>query len=105
VFTGVVAACCQQAAEHQTYCRRLKNRLMYQLLLEFQLVAYYAAVELCLTLIQMSLSRHGWCGCCCRIRFGRGSEGLTATTSGMTRPVYVQSTWMRSRVGPQYEMR
>eukprot|EP00882_Tetradesmus_deserticola_P001995 GHRQ01002140.1.p1 GENE.GHRQ01002140.1~~GHRQ01002140.1.p1 ORF type:complete len:593 (+),score=177.48 GHRQ01002140.1:42-1820(+) len=39
------------------------------------------------------------------IRFGQGYDGLTATTSGLKRPVYVQSTWMRSRVGPLYQMR
>ncbi|WIA38074.1 hypothetical protein OEZ86_001443 [Tetradesmus obliquus] len=39
------------------------------------------------------------------IRFGQGYDGITATTSGMKRPVYVQSTWMRSRVGPLYQMR
>ncbi|WIA09638.1 hypothetical protein OEZ85_009026 [Tetradesmus obliquus] len=39
------------------------------------------------------------------IRFGKGSVGVTATTSGMSRPVYVQSTWMRSRLAPEYSMR
>jgi hypothetical protein len=53
---------------------------------------------LLLLLLLLLLSMH-------RIRFGKGSDGITATTSGMNRPVHVQSTWMRSRVGPQYLMR
>lgn len=39
------------------------------------------------------------------IRFGRDFNGLTATPAGIARPVYVQSTWMRSRAEPHYSMR
>jgi hypothetical protein len=34
------------------------------------------------------------------IRFGNPYDGVTATPSGLKRPVYVQSTWMRARVAP-----
>jgi hypothetical protein len=33
------------------------------------------------------------------IRFGRGSSSYLSTAQGMSRPVYLQSTWMRSRRG------
>lgn len=39
------------------------------------------------------------------IRFGQKFDGLTATPTGIDRPVYVQSTWMRSRVGDLYAFR
>lgn len=39
------------------------------------------------------------------IRFGQNYDGVTATPSGLKRPVYVQSTWLRSRQEPHYDMR
>eukprot|EP00775_Hariotina_reticulata_P007191 gene7191-7405_t len=34
------------------------------------------------------------------IRFGSGFDGYTATNAGMKRPVFLQSTWLRSRATP-----
>eukprot|EP00878_Enallax_costatus_P023925 GHUV01025491.1.p3 GENE.GHUV01025491.1~~GHUV01025491.1.p3 ORF type:complete len:128 (+),score=27.51 GHUV01025491.1:1430-1813(+) len=39
------------------------------------------------------------------IRFGAGYDGYTATNAGMKRPVFLQSTWLRSRAVPTYPMR
>lgn len=39
------------------------------------------------------------------IRFGAGYDGYTATMSGMKRPVFLQSTWLRSRATPDYPIR
>jgi hypothetical protein len=39
------------------------------------------------------------------IRFGAPCDGVTATPCGLKRPVYVQSTWVRSRIAPDYPMR
>lgn len=39
------------------------------------------------------------------LRFGSGYNGFTATVSDMKRPVFVQSTWLRSRMAPDYPMR
>ena len=39
------------------------------------------------------------------IRFGRGYDGFTATTSGLKRPVFLQSTWLRSRATPKSPIR
>lgn len=39
------------------------------------------------------------------IRFGAPCEGVTATPCGLQRPVYVQSTWLRSRDPPDYPLR
>lgn len=40
------------------------------------------------------------------IRFGNNfANGVTATPTGIARPVYVQSTWMRSRLQPHFNMR
>eukprot|EP00878_Enallax_costatus_P001016 GHUV01001150.1.p1 GENE.GHUV01001150.1~~GHUV01001150.1.p1 ORF type:complete len:631 (+),score=62.78 GHUV01001150.1:321-2213(+) len=39
------------------------------------------------------------------IRFGAGFDGFTATNSGLKRPVYLQSTWIRSRAVPNYPIR
>ncbi|KAF8060339.1 GULLO1 [Scenedesmus sp. PABB004] len=39
------------------------------------------------------------------IRFGAGFDGLTATNAGLQRPVFLQSTWLRSRAAPGYPMR
>jgi hypothetical protein len=39
------------------------------------------------------------------IRYGQPYDGFTATNAGMKAPVYVQSTWLRSRMEPNYPMR
>eukprot|EP00878_Enallax_costatus_P000622 GHUV01000724.1.p1 GENE.GHUV01000724.1~~GHUV01000724.1.p1 ORF type:complete len:626 (+),score=75.62 GHUV01000724.1:267-2144(+) len=39
------------------------------------------------------------------IRFGAGYDGFTATNSGLKRPVYLQSTWIRSRAEPTFPIR
>lgn len=39
------------------------------------------------------------------LRFGRGTEDNLATMSGMKRPVFVQSTWLKSRAAPQFAQR
>eukprot|EP00775_Hariotina_reticulata_P005676 gene5676-5914_t len=39
------------------------------------------------------------------IRFGRGYDGFTATTAGLKRPVFLQSTWLRSRAAPKAPIR
>lgn len=39
------------------------------------------------------------------VRYGKPYDGFTATNAGMKAPVYVQSTWLRSRMEPNYPMR
>jgi hypothetical protein len=39
------------------------------------------------------------------IRYGKNYDGFTATNAGMKSPVYVQSTWLRTRMEPNYPMR
>lgn len=39
------------------------------------------------------------------IRFGSGFDGYTATNAGLKRPVYLQSTWIRSRAVPMSTIR
>ncbi len=39
------------------------------------------------------------------IRFGAGYDGYTATNAGLKRPVFLQSTWLRSRAVPNYPIR
>lgn len=39
------------------------------------------------------------------IRFGHGGDGYTETTYGMKRPVYLQSTWLKSRGVEDYPIR
>jgi hypothetical protein len=39
------------------------------------------------------------------LRFGRGTDDNIATMTGMKRPVFVQSTWLKSRSAPQFAQR
>lgn len=39
------------------------------------------------------------------IRFGKGFDGFTSTNAGLKRPVFLQSTWIRSRAVPNYPIR
>lgn len=39
------------------------------------------------------------------LRFGRGTDDYIATTQGMKRPVYLQSTWLRNTEAWQYPLR